>query len=272
MKRASWFHMFVAMLGLLLAAAVWADRPLERVTPAPRVNKHAVVWRSLEMPKAPHSGDTWINPVDGMEMVFVESGYFHMGNEQVADERPYHKVFVDGYWISRYTVTVAQYHKFCEVAAHPMPVEPAVKWLANSPVVNVDWNAAAAYAKWANGRLPAEAEWEKAARGKKNVYPWGDAWDATRCNNGLAGKNAPMPVGSFPAGASDYGVLDMAGNVAQWCADLYKKAGDETEARIIRGGSSQDTNPDAYRTSRRDYLTPGTSAEIVGFRYVMSAR
>ena len=273
MKLAIGSKMLVAALSLgLLASVGWAARPLEQVTPMPRCNNQAGVWRALEMPRDPQSGDIWLNPVDGSEMVYIGPGHFYQGNDQVADERPYHRMFLNGYWISRNTVTVAQFRKFCEITAHRMPPAPDARWLPESPIVNVDWNDAAAYAKWANGRLPNESEWEKAARGVRNVYPWGNAWDASKCNNGLAGKNAPVKVGSFPAGASDFGVMDMAGNVAQWCLDPYQKAGDVMEYRVIRGGSCHDTAAEAYRTSRRDYVPPATRVDIIGFRYVMSAR
>lgn len=274
MKLTQWTIALAAILGLALCtSAAFAARPQERVSPAPECNKRAGIWRSLEMPKDPQSGDVWINPVDGMEMVYIGAGRFYMGSNEIPDERPYRRVTLGGYWISKYEVTVAQYRKYCDIAKREMPVEPEMKWLELSPIVNVDWNDAVAYAKWANGRLPSEAEWEKSARRNKNdVYPWGNAWDATRCNNGLDGKNAPMKVGSFLTGVSEFGVLDMAGNVAEWCADTYQKAGDVMEYHIIRGGTCHDVSADAYRTSRRDYLSPSTHVDVIGFRYVMAAR
>ena len=273
MRSCSWLFLFLLCGSLWPAFVARADeRPAEAVTPAPRCEKHAAIWRSLAMPQHPLAGDIWINPVDGMEMVYIAAGPFRMGNEQVADERPYRKVTLDAYWIAKYTVTVAQFRKYVDVTHRVMPETPAVNWQERSPIVNVDWNDAAAYARWANGRLPSEAEWEKAARGFKNVYPWGNAWDATRCNHGMDGNNAPMIVGSFPAGASDFGVMDMAGNVAQWCADAYKKPGDVLDYRTIRGGSCHDITPEAYRCSHRDFLLPTTHSDVLGFRYVLAVR
>ena len=151
--------------------------------------------------------------------------------EDFADQQPQHTVWLDGFWIYKYDVTVAQYRKFCAKTGREMPEQP--KWSKeNLPVVNVTWYDATAYAKWAGARLPSEAEWEKAARGTDGrLFPWGDLWDAAksaitiiataRLRGGLHGCRA-TPGGSFPASASPYGVQDMAGNVWQWCADLVR--------------------------------------------------
>jgi formylglycine-generating enzyme required for sulfatase activity len=142
--------------------------------------------------------------------------------------------------------------------------------LANHPVVGVSWYEAVAFCRWLTERsrvegvnldlfdqpgewvvrLPTEAEWEKAARGADGrVYPWGDAWDAARCNTAESAREAMSPVGSYPQGASPYGVLGLAGNVWEWTSSARAGypydpddgretvvEGDERR-RIVRGGS-----------------------------------
>jgi formylglycine-generating enzyme required for sulfatase activity len=149
----------------------------------------------------------------------------------------------------------------------------------NHPVVGVTYFEAEAYCRWAGGRLPTEAEWEKAARWDEkrrhaNTWPWGDTWDAERCNNaddhspagGGYRTNQSAPVGSYPAGASPYGCMDMVGNGYEWVADWHRsypgapKPFDHTDAfRIVKGGCWDD-GPFSVRCAYRGWhLPPGSS-------------
>ena len=160
------------------------------------------------------------------------------------------------------------------------------------PVVGVTWFEAEAYCRWAGGRLPTEAEWEKAARWdekKRNarIWPWGDTWDPEKCNNpedrnpagGGYRVNQSAPVGSYPAGASPYGCMDMVGNAWEWVADRSKshpgnpQPFDHGDAyRLVKGGCWDD-GPSVIRCSARIwYLPPGSSGsgpgdcDYIGFR------
>jgi formylglycine-generating enzyme required for sulfatase activity len=206
-----------------------------------------------------------INERDGAELVWVPAGEFLRGSkkgEGAADERPQRKVYLDGFWVYKLPVTLTQYKAFCEKAGREMPplawgqgMRVDEKADEGSYPMLVNWHDAAAYAKWAGGALPTEAQWEKAARGTDGrVYPWGNAWDPERAvgmeRTHYRHKAGMLPVGSSPKGASPYGVEDMAGNVWEWVADWYEyryyeraprsnPLGPEAGShRVLRGGDS----------------------------------
>jgi formylglycine-generating enzyme required for sulfatase activity/serine/threonine protein kinase len=235
---------------------------------------------------------TKISSVDSMEMVFIPSGEFPMGADDTDPdagpvEKPQHWLYLSPYWIDRTEITNAMYQQ-CVKAGDCQPPEklssktrPAYyndAQYQDYPVVFVSWEDASVYCHWAGQRLPSEAEWEKAARGKDSqLYPWGDAQaDFRKANfNSLAGDTTR--VGLYPAGASPFGVLDMAGNVAEWVADWYSdgyyaaspyknppgpKSG---EFRMLRGGSWFNT-AHALRTTFRLWNYPTLHSETIGFR------
>ncbi len=233
---------------------------------------------------APKRVEAGINPKDGAEMVWVPAGEFLMGStddEGVRDERPQRKVYLDGYWMYKTEVTVAQYRKFCEATNREMPEAPEWGWKEDHPVVNVSWQDAADYARWAGASLPTEAQWEKAARGTDGrVFPWGNEWDAGACANSVSWSlKGTKPVGSCPAGASPYGCVDMAGNAWEWCADWYDEAyyGNEAPSRnppgpasggyrVLRGGSWYDVSYGSFRCAYRYYCLPDYRYNNSGFR------
>ena len=234
---------------------------------------------AADAPKVVQDGNRYMNAKDRAEVVFVPAGEFTMGSKPEVgdyDEQPEHKVDLDGYWIYQTEVTVAQYRAFCQATDRSMPDVPSWDWKDDHPIVNVTWDDAAAYAKWAGAALPTEAQWEKAARGTDGrMYPWGNEWDVAKCVSGVE----LAPVGSIPAGASPYGALDMAGNVWEWCADWYGSyaaapAKNPTgpangTSRVLRGGSWNYYVASNPRCALRYYCGPSYWLNFFGFRCVV---
>ncbi|GEM_PF-600752 len=214
-------------------------------------------------------------------MIAIPAGEFTMGSN-VEDERPPHAVFVDGFEIDKLEVTNQEFERFVRETGYVTDQEKAgdtswryyAKDKPQHPVVKVTWNDAIAFCQWAGKRLPTEAEWEKAARGTDaRSYPWGNQWDAARANAKEAGNRGTTAVGSFPAGASPYGVMDMAGNVSEWTSDWFKAypGGDfyspyfGEKYRVIRGGGwFSDQN--LVRTTERSASSTTLANDDVGFR------
>ena len=161
---------------------------------------------------------------------------------------------------------------------HPYGPHRNLDGLGDHPVVHVTWLEARAYAAWVGGRLPSEAEWERAARGglEQATYAWGDELvpgGAHQCNiwqgtfptdNTLDdGWLATSPVGSYPA--NGLGLHDTAGNVWEWCADWFDEA---TRHRVIKGGSylCHDSYCNRYRVGARSSNTPDSSTGNMGIR------
>lgn len=202
-------------------------------------------------------GSTRTSEVDGMDQVYVPAGEFLMGstdpeaqisedNGRAYPEIPQHTVYLDGYWIDKYEVTNSQFARCVDAGACEPPfVNNSYTYthyydnpeFADYPVIWVTWFQARAYCEWAGRRLPTEAEWEKAARGTDGQkYPWGEEpvtgeranFCDVNCTRDIAnplhddGYPDTAPVGSYPAGASPYGAMDMSGNVWEWVSTLIK--------------------------------------------------
>lgn len=216
-------------------------------------------------------------------MVLIPEGPFQMGSnnlEAFIDEQPVRTINVSTFSMDKSEVTNAQYRSFVLANTQWQKVRIAARYhngdylkhwngnnypsgKANHPVVYVSWYAARAYAAWAGKRLPTEAEWEKAARGGLvgQKYPRGNSIDASSANYGN-GVGGPTSVGRYPA--NGYGLSDMAGNVWEWCADVYDNI---ENSRVLRGGSWSSHALDA-RVSFRGADIPTFTSDDVGFRCV----
>jgi len=243
----------------------------------------------------------------------------HCEKSMFFNEVPQHKVYLDAYWIYKTEVSNDMFTAFVKETQwkteaelngfgwlfiniqeganwqHPAGENSSILGKGNHPVVQVSWQDAKAYCEWAGGRLPTEAEWEKAAHGTdKRKYPWGNEeptgerlnYCDTNCVFSGAGKNESdgyretAPVGSYPADVSPYGVLDMAGNVREWVQDWYAedyyknspkdnpRGPIEGEYRVVRGSSWMDYF--IIKTTDRNFLYPALPANFLGFRCVVS--
>ncbi len=217
-------------------------------------------------------------------MIEIPAGPFTMGSDTGdPDEAPAHEVDLPAFEIDRFEVTNADFAQFVEATGYQTDAEKegrsknwriAAEGKDNHPVVYVSWNDAVAYCEWLGKRLPTEAEWEKAARGTDGrMYPWGDEWDPSKANVKETGLRGTAAVGSFGAGASPYGVEDMAGNVWEWTADWYEPYPGSTyhteyygeRFKVVRGGGWFEM-ADAVRTTNRDLTSVNAANDDIGFR------
>jgi formylglycine-generating enzyme required for sulfatase activity len=228
------------------------------------------------------------------EMVLITAGEFLMGSDPGKDklaeddEQPQHTLHLPDYYLAKTPVTNARYATFVQATDHHQPIHweggKPPKDKENHPVVYVSWHDAVAYCEWLSKvtgklyRLPSEAEWEKGARGGDGrIYPWGNRWDAQRCNSS-GGQFGTTLVGAYPQGASPYGLLDMAGNVWEWTRSVYAGYPYDPEdgredllvegLRTLRGGSWS-SNPRRVRTSCRDSIYPRNFRNDIGIRVVL---
>jgi len=248
--------------------------------------------RAMERQRFPN----FINSV-GSELLLIPSGRFVMGSDDAgaqANEAPLTPVVLSCYYISRLPITNAQYEMF-----DPTHAARRAPWADDRhPVIYVNWHHAMAFCEWLGKResktyrLPTEAEWEFSARGDDGrIFPWG-SWKAMGhfANFADARTNFPWrdptiddgfaetaPVGSYPRGASPFGIEDLSGNVFEWCldsSDAYKgkevanpRVPDRGRQKVYRGGSWK-SRMSSLRATARAFNEPGYLGNDVGFRIV----
>ena len=240
-------------------------------------------------PQGGQAGGERTSAGDGMVQVFVPSGKFQMGGfdaDAQKDEHPTHGVTISPFWMDKVEVTNGMY-QLCVLAGAcvaPRDIKSATrpsyfanKDFADYPVIFVSWVDADNYCKWAGRRLPTEAEWEYAARGSADFrrYPWGEqSPDNSLANFDNQAKDTSR-VGSYPKGASPFGVLDMAGNVWEWVSDYFSGSyysqtaeqnptgpnGKEGAAKVIRGGSWADGFKEIRVSNRGSAKSPDLTAD-----------
>lgn len=252
----------------------------------------------------------WGDPRELDALCAVPGGTFTMGSDTHPNSQPVHSVAVGDFRIGRYPVTNAAYGRFVAATGRKwVSPEAGLAERANAPATDLTWHDARAYCDWLTQgwrtegriaaddvvRLPTEPEWERASRGDQGdggshiVYPWGRDWNPAAANSEESGLNAQCAVGLFPAGASPYGCLDMAGQVWEWTTTLwgddmatptfrYPYADDGREdpdagptiRRVLRGGCFSSTSLKACCTYRGS-LEPDGFWRGNGFRIVVSA-
>ena len=234
-------------------------------------------WETVLIPPSAFIMGTDIEPFYGT--ILAQSRHAKL------DEAPIHVRFLEAYRIARYPVTNAEYEVFVNATGHTPPPHwedgkaPADE--ATLPVVHISWHDANAYAEWAQGRLPTEAEWEKAARGADGrIYPWGNEFKPSGDQEAPLLTDQLTPVGNRPAAVSPYGVHEVAGNVWEWTADWYQPYEGSTHQdsdygekhKVLRGGSWLEVRDETanryFRCANRLHAPPNYTASNIGFRCV----
>lgn|GEM_PF-2287676 len=264
----------VQVVGSASSAATVLDPVAEATREANAEEKE----NQLELDKSKNLPQTFTGK-DGAPMVLIPAGYFTMGSPKDKgdkNEHPAHQVWISGFYMDTYLVTFELYDKFCDATGRQKPQDgitlykvPSPHWgRGKHPVLNLSWKEADAYCKWAGGRLPTEAEWEKAARGgTETPYFWGK--DAGHASD-YAWYEGDSTYKTWPVGElkpNSYGLYDIVGDLWEWVSDWY--SGDyyavspgrnpagpvEGKLKVLRGGSFSN-GEDCLQASHRSSWDP----------------
>jgi formylglycine-generating enzyme required for sulfatase activity len=266
---------------------------LQATTAIPTAIPPTVGPSTVSGPTVPPPTNTSAVPGTGGARVLIPAGVFTMGsNSGDTMEQPVHTVNVSAFYMDKYEVTNALYKACVDAGSCTFPTNPSSATRTsyygnpqfdNYPVVYVTWTMAESYCAWRGGRLPTEAEWEKAARGQDGrTYPWGEGASCSEANYAGCSSDT-VKAGCFEAGKSPLGIYDMAGNVWEWVSDFYQAnyysiegnsatdpiGPDNGDTRVLRGGSYMNMVK-SLRTTLRNFSDPSKSYNYVGFRCASS--
>lgn len=254
-----------------------AEKPRRQIakkkTPPPKYRK-----------RKPFALPTYLNVKDNTLMVLITKGDYLVGRKVMPN---YKRAFLPGlnqnkiqaFYIDQYEITAEKFKKY-NPKYDEKPFYEGVE-CPTCPAMGIDWNSAGKYCQRAGKRLPAESEWEAAARGPSNNhhFPWGDRWDSRFAN--ILGKEdgfaMAAPVGSFPLGVSPSGAMDMIGNVWEWVSSTYslpesnpeKEKGRKRIFYTLKGGSWRSSLKEA-KISFRHLADPDLKNPSFGFRCAKS--
>lgn len=257
------------------------------------VSKVVTFTLPLILPDNPAAGTIKVSPIDGMKLIYIPAGRVTLGAYVKVNQpgkRAYTRpaVKLNAFWINQTQVTNVMYARCVAAGACRKAIRKAINphyydpLYANHPVVYVTWSDAVRYCKFTRGRLPTEAEWEKAARGNDNrIYPWDDRTHISQLANVASHHKTTTPVGRYPAGASPFGVLDMGGNVREWVQDWFaasytlqppneNPSGPASgKLRVLKGASWHDSEKSSIIEARFAHL-PESAGNNRGFRCAYS--
>lgn len=267
-------------------------KELERTASGTKVSPIAAMPRT----EKPVPGEPFRDSLMGMRFLWIPGGRFRVGDDRLEGSSPVHWVRLSAYWLSENPVTNRQYALFLDRTSHREPKYWRRRRFsgADQPVVGVSWHDATTFCNWLSQelkmevRLPTEAQWEFAARGTdERQYVWGNSPpdSTTGCFAMEQEDGHPNPVGSYPSGRGPFGTLDQAGNVWEWCLDIWNESVYEMRSkrelvdplvtegnmnfRVLRGGSWRST-AESLRAAYRGWLKSSDMFNDIGFRVSIS--